>query len=126
MYYGFFAGLTNYARVENLGLENASLYVTGEESVFAGIISGYSNQSTVNHCWATGTVVVKTQEGQYQNNCFAGGLVGYSQASEILNSWANVHVDAYCNTANAEAGGIAGMNAFGIIANLLRTWCHLR
>lgn len=117
MYYGFFAGLTNYARVENLGLENASLYVTGKESVFAGIISGYSNQSTVNHCWATGTVVVKTQEGQYQNNCFSGGLVGYSQASEILNSWVNVHVDAYCNTANAEAGGIAGMNAFGIIAN---------
>ena len=64
---------------------------------------------------------VRTENGSFENSSFAGGLIGYSQRSEIYNCGADVALDAYCKTANAEAGGITAMNAFGIIANSYAT-----
>ena len=64
---------------------------------------------------------VRTENGSFANSSFAGGLIGYSQRSEIYNCGADVTLDAYCKTANAEAGGITAMNAFGIIANSYAT-----
>lgn len=115
--YGFFAMIANGAVVKDLGIENSSIYVVGEQTVYAGMIAGFIRASTVDGCWATGTLSVRTNEGDFENNCFGGGIAAYSEGCEILNSWTDVEINAWCKTANAEAGGIAGMSAFGLIAN---------
>ena len=119
MYFGLFAELEN-ATVKNLGIEDAKIYVTSEYSIMAGPLAGFTDRATVDNCWATGTVKVKTATGTAvatEYNSWAGGLVGYSQYSNIVNSWTDTAVDAYCDTANAEAGGIAGLTSFGLVAN---------
>ena len=117
MYFGLFAELEN-ATVKNLGVEDAKIFVTSAVSVMAGPLAGFMDRATVDGCWATGTVVVSTTTSQMvEYNSYAGGLVGYSQYSDIVNSWTNTTVDASCKTANAEAGGIAGLTAFGLVAN---------
>ena len=117
MYYGLFAELEN-ATVKNLGVKDAKIYVTSEVSLMAGPLAGFADNATVDGCWATGTVTVSTTTSQMvEYNSYAGGLVGYSQYSDIVNSWTDTDVDAYCKTANAEAGGIAGLTAFGLVAN---------
>ena len=98
-----------------------SIYVTGEQTVSAGLLAGCSDLSLIDRCYAVGTVQVRTENGSFENSSFAGGLIGYSQRSEIYNCGADVALDAYCKTANAEAGGITAMNAFGIIANSYAT-----
>ena len=87
----------------------------------AGLLAGCSDLSLIDRCYAVGTVQVRTENGSFENSSFAGGLIGYSQRSEIYNCGADVALDAYCKTANAEAGGITAMNAFGIIANSYAT-----
>lgn len=117
MYYGLFAELEN-ATVKNLGVKDAKIYVTSEVSLMAGPLAGFADNATVDGCWATGAVTVSTTTSQMaEYNSYAGGLVGYSQYSDIVNSWTDTDVDAYCKTANAEAGGIAGLTAFGLVAN---------
>ena len=117
MYFGLFAELEN-ATVKNLGVKDAKIYVTSEYSIMAGPLAGFTDNATVDGCWATGTVVVKTTTSDMvEYNSYAGGLVGYSQYSNIVNSWTNTSLDAYCKTANAEAGGIAGLTSFGLVAN---------
>ena len=119
MYFGLFAELEN-ATVKNLGIKDAKIYVTSTVSLMAGPLAGFTERATVDNCWATGTVAVKTKTGTAdatEYNSWAGGLVGYSQYSNIVNSWTDTAVDAYCDTANAEAGGIAGLTSFGLVAN---------
>ena len=119
-YYGLFAALMDGASVEDLRVEG-SIYVTGEQTVSAGLLAGCSDLALIDRCYAAGTVQVRTENGSFANSSFAGGLIGYSQRSEIYNCGADVALDAYCKTANAEAGGITAMNAFGIIANSYAT-----
>ena len=119
MYFGLFAELEN-ATVKNLGIKDAKIYVSSKVSVMAGPLAGFTDHATVDNCWATGTVKVETKTGTSyatEYSSWAGGLVGYSQYSNIVNSWTNTAVDAYCDTANAEAGGIAGLTSFGLVAN---------
>ena len=119
MYFGLFAELEN-ATVKNLGIKDAKIYVSSKVSVMAGPLAGFTDHATVDNCWATGTVKVETKTGTdyaTEYSSWAGGLVGYSQYSNIVNSWTNTIVDAYCDTANAEAGGIAGLTSFGLVAN---------
>lgn len=118
VYFGLFAALMNGSVVENLGMENVSIHLTADkESAIGGALAGCCDLAVVNNCWATGDITVRTEDGSYANNSFAGGLIGYSQRSYILNSWTDVTLDAFCKTANAEAGGISAMNAFGMIVN---------
>ena len=104
--------------MKNLGIKDAKIYVTSTVSLMAGPLAGFTERATVDNCWATGTVAVKTKTGTAdatEYNSWAGGLVGYSQYSNIVNSWTDTAVDAYCDTANAEAGGIAGLTSFGLV-----------
>lgn len=118
IYFGLFAALMNGSVVENLGMENVSIHLTADkESAIGGALAGCCDLAVINNCWATGDITVRTEDGDYANNSFAGGLIGYSQRSYILNSWTDVTLDAFCKTANAEAGGISAMNAFGMIVN---------
>lgn len=118
VYFGLFAALMNGSVVENLGMENVSIHLTADkESAIGGALAGCCDLAVINNCWATGDITVRTEDGDYANNSFAGGLIGYSQRSYILNSWTDVTLDAFCKTANAEAGGISAMNAFGMIVN---------
>lgn len=118
MYYGLFADVANGGSIENLGIENAKVYVTSDVSVMAGLLTGFMESGAViNNCWATGEVGVRTTEGDFQYNSYAGGLVGYSQQAQILNCWTDADVDAYCRTANAQAGGIVGLTSFGSLVN---------
>lgn len=118
IYFGLFAALMNGSVVENLGTENVSIHLTADkESAIGGALAGCCDLAVINNCWATGDITVRTEDGDYANNSFAGGLIGYSQRSYILNSWTDVTLDAFCKTANAEAGGISAMNAFGMIVN---------
>ena len=118
IYFGLFAALMNGSVVENLGLENVNVHLTADkESAIGGALAGCCDLAVINNCWATGDITARTEDGSYANNSFAGGLIGYSQRSYILNSWTDVTLDAFCKTANAEAGGITAMNAFGMIVN---------
>lgn len=120
MYYGLFAELGSDAVVSNLKIEDVAIFASGDASLMAGAIAGSMQNATIDGCLATGAIGVKTtntEDGLLGANTFAGGLVGAAYYSNIVNSWSDVDVDAICRTANAEAGGIAGLAAFGIVAN---------
>ena len=70
------------ASVEDLRVEG-SIYVTGEQTVSAGLLAGCSDLALIDRCYAAGTVQVRTENGSFANSSFAGGLIGYSQRSEI-------------------------------------------
>ena len=84
---------------------DAAVRVTGEGRSKAGGLVGYSQRSTILHCYATGSAIV--EEGVY-----VGGLVGYSQGSTIAYSYADVSVSG-----DSRVGGLVGVNAGSVHAS---------
>ena len=120
VYYGLFAGLGDLAVVRNVKLTGVSIHLTSKASLMAGAIAGYSLNAGIDSCSATGSISVKTTnptEDLFNANCFAGGIVGNISDGYLINSWTDMTLHAEARTANAEAGGIAGLTAYGLIAN---------
>ena len=109
-YYGLFAALMNGASVEDLRVEG-SVYVTGEQTVSAGLLAGCSDLALIDRCYAVGTVQVRTENGSFANSSFAGASSATASAARFTTAAQMSRLDAYCKTANAEAGGITAMNA---------------
>ena len=84
---------------------DAAVRVSGEGRSKAGGLVGYSRESKILHCYATGSAIV--EEGVY-----AGGLVGYSQGSTIAYSYADVSVSG-----DSRVGGLVGVNAGSVHAS---------
>ena len=58
-YYGLFAALMDGASVKDLRVEG-SIYVTGEQTVSAGLLAGCSDLALIDRCYAAGTVQART------------------------------------------------------------------
>ncbi len=84
---------------------DAAVRVSGEGRSKAGGLVGYSRESKILHCYATGSAIV--EEGVY-----VGGLVGYSQGSTIAYSYADVSVSG-----DSRVGGLVGVNAGSVHAS---------
>ena len=89
---GLFGWIGEGARVENIGVVNAS--VTGKGKV-GGLVGEVMNYGYVNNCHATGTMV---------STYSVGGLVGYNNWN-VSNSWATCTVTSNEGTAGGLVGG---------------------
>lgn len=114
MCFGLFGALGESGTVKNLGVTNVQMFVNSDYSVLAGAVAGLSQGGGIDGCYATGTIGSETF---VEGNNYIGGLVGEAMYGYIVNSWTNVDLDSSSKTYNAEAGGIAGLAAFGIVAN---------
>ena len=114
MCFGLFGALGESGTVKNLGVTNVQMFVNSDYSVLAGAVAGLSQGGGIDGCYATGTIVSETFVA---GNNYVGGLVGEAMYGYIVNSWTDVDLDSSSKTYNAEAGGIAGLAAFGIVAN---------
>ncbi len=99
-------GRTYRATIKNLGLENCD--VTGRTST--GALVGVSSNTTIQNCYATGSV----RDTTYRNGR-VGGLVGLADGGSLIqNCYANINVTT--DGIGAFMGGLVGMNQ-GTIRN---------
>jgi len=99
-YQGLF-GYTNGAKIENLGVEDCTVWGAS----YTGGLVGSNNTTPINNCYVTGEVSFLTQTSSY-----LGGLVGQNGGSSpITNCYAT------CNVAGAGyVGGLAGSNGSAV------------
>ena len=83
---------------------DAAVRVSGDRRGNAGGLVGYSRESTILHCYATGSAIAV-------DGSRAGGLVGYS-GSTIAYSYADVSVSG-----DSRVGGLVGINAGSVHAS---------
>ena len=83
---------------------DAAVRVSGDRRGNAGGLVGYSRESTILHCYATGSAIAV-------DGSRAGGLVGYS-GSTIAYSYADVSVSG-----TDRVGGLAGLNSGSVHAS---------
>ncbi len=100
---GGLAGLALGAAILYSSAE-AAVRVSGEGRDNAGGLVGYSQESTILHCYATGSAIAV-------DGSRAGGLVGYS-GSTIAYSYADVSVSG-----DSRVGGLAGINSGSVHAS---------
>jgi hypothetical protein len=93
-YVGLF-GFTSNATIDSVGLFNAA--ITGGDYCVGSLV-GYNASSTINNCFATGTIS--------DSSSYTGGLVGYNSFSTIRNSYASVCI-------SGSGGGLVGYNNYG-------------
>jgi hypothetical protein len=107
---GLFGSIYN-AKIENLGVENDS--IVGYSNV--GGIVGYTNNSIVSNCYATGNVNGNSDWSAYSSNI--GGLVGYNINSTISNCYATGNVAGKGSSAGICGGLVGSNNENSIITN---------
>lgn len=133
-YIGLFGKLGANAVVKNLNLTNVNINISYPEIVYAGSIAASTTGTgddrigtRIDGCRVDGNIKVQNERG----NIWAGGLVGKQYRGAILNSVVNVNVSAIESTGKSwgetdeqywvEAGGISGLNFWGLIANSYAT-----
>ncbi len=114
VYFGFFGVLEEKAEVRNLKLD-VSVYAFSPQTIYVSGLAGYINQAMVDNVQVTGEIQGVTSHSSA--NIFVGGLGGYMYKQKLTNcSWdGSVRAEAVGGV--AEAGGIAGLNNRGLIAN---------
>ena len=100
---GGLAGLALGAAILHSSAD-AAVRVSGDGRGNAGGLVGYSRESTILHCYATGSAIAV-------DGSRAGGLVGYSR-STIAYSYADVSVSG-----DDRVGGLVGFNAGSVHAS---------
>ena len=100
---GGLAGLALGAAILHSSAD-AAVRVSGDGRGNAGGLVGYSRESTILHCYATGSAIAV-------DGSRAGGLVGYS-GSTIAYSYADVSVSG-----DSRVGGLVGINSGSVHAS---------
>ena len=100
---GGLAGLALGAAILHSSAD-AAVRVSGDRRGNAGGLVGYSRESTILHCYATGSAIAV-------DGSRAGGLVGYN-ASTIAYSYADVSVNG-----DSRVGGLVGINSGSVHAS---------
>ena len=100
---GGLAGLALGAAILHSSAD-AAVRVSGDGRGNAGGLVGYSRESTILHCYATGSAIA-------MDGSRAGGLIGYS-GSTIAYSYADVSVSG-----GDRVGGLVGFNAGSVHAS---------
>ena len=111
---GFFGALEG--SVKNLGIEWSGIYVLNGAA--GGIAAG--NGGIINNCYTTGVLSVTSK-----NDSKAGGVTA-SNSGTIINCYSKCEITSFCNNSikyfiASYAGGIAGDNRKGTIANCYST-----
>ena len=136
VYHAGLFGVTNGAKLYDIGLENVNinLSIDGvEDGVWAGALVGYEQYSEINNCYSTGSVSA---------DAYAGGLVGVVVLdSSVSNSYSTVNVSgksivgglvanlggkisnsfATGNVNGSSAGGLVGYVSSSTISNSFAT-----
>ena len=136
VYHAGLFGMTNGAKLYDIGLENVNinLSIDGvEDGVWAGALVGYEQYSEINNCYSTGSVSA---------DAYAGGLVGVVVLdSSVSNSYSTVNVSgksivgglvanlggkisnsfATGNVNGSSAGGLVGYVSSSTISNSFAT-----
>ena len=96
---GLFGRIGKGAEIYNLGIEQASITVSGknERSDFIGLLAGQADGAVIRACWATGSIKGPEQSYGY------GGLVGKLINGHITESYAAVDI-----TGDYHLGGLVG------------------
>lgn len=95
---GFF-GYVIESNISNLYLVDSEIKANN----YSGVLIGYSENSEINNCSATGEI---------NGNENIGGLIGYSIYSQITESFSSVNINA-----NESAGGFIGTTKDSVISN---------
>lgn len=104
-YFGLF-GRTQ-GTVENIGIENFTIDITSDISIYAGGLVGYNYYGTITNCFATGNVSASSADDGLVS---AGGLVGFSTGvAPITNCYATGNVTSLSTNGDVYAGGLVGV-----------------
>jgi hypothetical protein len=87
---------TQSALIQNLGLRDVSISVTGA-GYTAGLVGVASSGSRVEKCFVTGSVISNN------SNTVTGGVVGYNDNATVQNCYSTANVSGY-----SSVGGVAG------------------
>ncbi len=122
LYIGLFGLLGANAVVKNVRADVA-FYTSYEATAFVGGIAGYTDGSSVSGdytgavidgCYVSGTISHAGAKGN-QN---VGGIIGMQYKGALINSASTVSVSNVVSSGDlAEAGGLAGLNNRGLVAN---------
>lgn len=121
---GLFSVLGSDAVVRNVNLTDVKMNVYSQDEVTIGTLVGKTSPknskesrrgAVIDNCHVDGSLSVKNTG----KNIWAGGLMGYEYCGAVLNSSSDVDVTAAETTGEnwLEAGGIAGINVWGLMAN---------
>ena len=111
---GLFGLLGENAVVKNVALTDVFTNVSSKAGVQHGALVGaMSDGAVVDGCSVSGTVQAHCTKG----NVFQGGIVGRMDGGVLINSSSNTLVVSENTAAYPEAGGLAGMNNGGLVAN---------
>jgi len=113
-------GLFGYidGTIENLGIENADIFVNISNECEAGILAGhiaFSTNNKISNCYTTGTMNITAN-----SSSIAGGLIGFSEGYEVSNCYSTATVN--CNSNNESiAGGLIGATEYTTTSNCYAT-----
>ena len=109
-------GTTTGARIENLGLVDATIYNSASKSTYAGgIVGNATNTELVNVYNETrSSISAKVQGGK-----FTGGLVGYMSGGKLSNAYNTTSVIG--GASGTRAGGLVGQIESGTIQDAYNT-----
>ena len=101
-------GYAENATFANLGLTSADIYAEGD----AGALVAYSQDTSINNCYATGTIICEVVGG-------VGGLIGRNLSSEVTACYANATVKGVSRNGSTywDIGGLIGNNQESIISD---------
>ena len=125
---GLFSVLGSDAVVRNVNLTDVAMHVYSQDEVTIGTLVGKTTPknskesrrgAVIDNCHVDGSLTVKNTG----KNIWAGGLMGYEYCGAVINSSTDVAVNAAETTGEnwLEAGGIAGINVWGLMANTYAT-----
>ena len=115
-YLGFFGVISEYAKIEGLGIEEFKIETVGSSSMMmAGALIGWATGESISvkNCHASGEMKITTScsdpSGEYLG-AHIGGLIGYTAGSAIVSyCYTDVNMSVSADTYTAlEIGGLSG------------------
>lgn len=98
--------------INNLKLRAVRIAAAGDETVYAGGITGYLLGGKIVGCAVTGSV--KAEVSSKYLSPYVGGIAGRNDAGQIAACSYEGIVESVCSSGAAYAGGIAGYNGIGL------------
>jgi uncharacterized repeat protein (TIGR02543 family) len=98
------------AKVVNLGIENASVYLESSSNVYVGVLAGQVERGLIETCYIKNAMVEANNTGAYQ---YMGGLIGASTNASIQNCYVFATLNSFNTQENASYAGSLLGNHYG-------------
>ena len=118
MYFGLFGVLDSGAEVRDLSID-ADINVTSAQTIYVAGVAGYTREALVDGVTVSGSIKGATTHNK--SNVFVGGITGNCLRQKIINTVVTADMRVEAVGGIAEAGGIAGLQNRGLIANSYTT-----